>query len=162
MIDPRVYRIAFVPALLAVIVALFSLEPLPPPIEESAAPSTFDARGVATTTRALVELAPDRSPGSPGDAAVADFVEERFRGQPTGSVAEQRFETEIGGEQVELRNVILTLSGESDRGLLILAHRDSINKEGAASSAAATAVLLELADQLGGSRHVQNLSLIHI
>jgi len=157
MINPRVYRIAFVPALLAVIVALFSLEPLPPPIEESPATSTFDARGVAATTRALVELAPDRSPGSSGDAAVADFVEERFRGQRTGSVAEQHFEANIGGEQVELRNVILTLPGESERGLLILAHRDSINEEGAASSAAATAILLELVDQFGGSRHVQNL-----
>lgn len=157
MIDARIYRAAFLAALAALIAALFSVESLPRPLAESEAPNTFETRATADTTRAIVEAAPDRSPGSAGDEDIASFVEERFRGLRTGNVAEQSFMAMVGGDEVELRNVVLTLPGESERRLLILAHRDATNEPGAASSAAATAVLLELAERLSSTRHVQTL-----
>lgn len=160
MIDLRIYRAAFLPALLAGIVLLLSVQARGRPLEESPTPSTFETRATADTTRAIVEAAPDRTPGGPGDEAIAAFVEERFRGLRSGNVSEQRFTADINGEELELRNVILTLPGESERALLIVAHRDAVNEPAAASSAAATAVLLELAERLGASRHIQTLVLV--
>ncbi len=159
VIDLRIYRTVFLAALLAVVVALFSVQAVPSPLAESATPSTFETGAVAEATRAIIEAAPDRTPGGPGDNAIGDFVEEQFRGLRSGNVSEQRFDAEIDGEQRELRNVILTLPGESGRGLLILAHRDGANEPAAASSAAATAVVLELAERLGASRHAQTIVL---
>ena len=56
-----------------------------------------------------------------------------------------------------MRNVILTLPGSSERTILVLAHRDSAEGPGAATSAAATATLLGLADDLGRSRRTKTM-----
>jgi hypothetical protein len=72
-------------------------------------------------------------------------------------VAEQRFDHNFEGEDVELRNVVLTLPGESARSVVVLAARDSASGPGAASSAAATAALLELVDKLRTSSHTKTL-----
>ena len=53
--------------------------------------------------------------------------------------------------------MILTLPGTSGRTILVLAHRDSAGGPGAATSAAATATLLGLADDLGRSRRERTL-----
>ena len=63
----------------------------------------------------------------------------------------------LEGEDVELRNVILTLPGESARSVVVLAARDSADGFGAASSAAATATLLELVEKLRTSSHTNTL-----
>ncbi len=65
--------------------------------------------------------------------------------------------TSFEGEDVELRNLILTLPGESARSVVVLAARDSASGPGAASSAAATATLLELVDKLRTSSHTKTL-----
>ena len=115
MIDPRLYRAAFLPVLAAFVVLMFTIEPVPKPFEQSETTSTFETRDTAAIAREIVELAPQRSPGSEGDDAVADLVEERFRGLGAGVVSEQRFSAGIQGEEAELRNVVLTLPGESDQ-----------------------------------------------
>ena len=161
MVDPRIYRLAFAPALVALVILMFSVEPIPEPVQ---APETFARRlrrrRAATTARRLVELAPERRPGSEDDAAAADEVVESFSAIEAGKVSEQEFEGEFEGEDVDLRNVVLTLPGNSARTIVVVAGRDSPRGSGAASSAAASALLLEMADELGRTSHEKTIVLL--
>jgi hypothetical protein len=157
LIDFRIYRAGFAPALAAVIVLLFALTAPPDPLPGVVAPAEFDELAAARIARQIVETAPERTPGSDGDAAIADLVEQRFTQVDGGSVSEQQFTGEFAGDQVDLRNLILTLPGESARTVVLLAPRDSASGPGAASSAAATATLLELVDQLSTQSHTKTL-----
>ncbi len=75
---------------------MFSVEPIPEPVQ---APETFaadfDGRRAAATARRLVQLAPERAPGSEGDAAAADAVADRFAEIEAGKVSEQQFDGTI-------------------------------------------------------------------
>lgn len=157
MIDQRLYRVAFAPALVAVIVLLFSLQPVPEPLEAPVSLGSFDDEGAAATARDIANTAPERTPGSAGDAEVADLVADSFSGIGSAEVSEQSFASSFDGEDVELRNVIATLPGESERRLVVLAPRDSAAGPGAASSAAATGALIELAQTFGGASHSRTL-----
>lgn len=149
MFDPRIYRAALLPAVAAVILLMFSLERVPPVLDPPVATPTFEGTEAARTARSIVELAPDREPGSAGDTAVGDLVRERFSAIEGGEVAVQDFEATVDGEDTNLRNIVLTLPGDSQRTLLVLAHRDAASAPAAATSAAATAQLLALADAFG-------------
>ena len=153
----RIYRGAFAPALAVFVVLLFSLQGRPSPLPPVVASAEFDQDAAAKIDRQIVDAAPVRTPGSDGDEAIADLVEKRFASVSEGQVAEQRFDHSFEGEDVELRNLILTLPGESARSVVVLAARDSASGPGAASSAAATATLLELVDKLRTSRHTKTL-----
>ncbi len=157
MIDFRIYRAGFLPALVAIVVLLFALQTPPPPLAPVVAPAEFDQDAAAKIARQIVAKAPDRTPGSSGDAAVADLVENRFGAVRDAQVAEQSFGGSFDGRDVGLRNLILTLPGQSPRSVVILASRDSRSGPGAASSAAATGVLLELVKELESSRHTKTL-----
>ena len=157
MIDLRLYRAGFAPALVAVVILLFALEPRPGPLPPVVAPAEFDQSAAARTARQIVETAPVRTPGSSGDAAIARIVERRFARVAEGQVAEQRFQRSFEGEDIGLRNLNLTLPGESPHSVVVLAARDSASGPGAASSAAATAMLLELVDELRNSQHTKTL-----
>ena len=120
MVDPRIYRASFVPALLALIVAMFSLGSRPAPHASDLAPDAFSGADALTDTRAFTQRFPDRRAGSSGDAGLADIVETRFRtlGLET---SRQRFFTDVDGDEQELSNVIGRLRGPTgtppaDRG----------------------------------------------
>jgi hypothetical protein len=151
MLDLRAYRLGFAPALAAVVVLAFSLQGVPEPLEPAVGTAEFDADRAQETTQALLRAAPERQAGTEGAAAGADLVRRSFEEVASGSIAEQRFEASVDGEDVELRNVLLTLPGTSDRAIVVLAGRSSRDGSGAASSAAATGVLIELAAELGVS-----------
>jgi hypothetical protein len=161
VIDPRIYRVAFAPALIALVVLMFSVESIPEPVP---APETFasdfDSRRAAATAREIVEVAPERTPGSPGDDASADLVAERFGEIASGNLSEQQFDGFFDGDEVELRNVILTLPGNSAETIVLLANRDSARGSGATSSAAATALLIEAAAELGRTSHEKTIVLL--
>jgi hypothetical protein len=157
VISFRIYRAAFAPALAMVVVLLFSLQARPAPLPAVVASAEFDERAAARIDRQIVEAAPSRTPGSEGDSTIADLVAKRFSQVSEGQAAEQRFSHSFEGEEVELRNVILTLPGESARSVVVLAARDSASGPGAASSAAATATLLELVEKLRTSSHAKTL-----
>jgi hypothetical protein len=146
LIDFRLYRIAFVPALIAVVVVMFSLEGAPDALEPGTLRGEFDGTRAAALARQIVNTAPDRTPGSDGDSAVADIVADHFGEVTTGAVSEQRYEASYDGEDVDLRNVLLTLPGETDSTVLVVAARDAARSPAAASSAAATGILIELAN----------------
>jgi hypothetical protein len=146
VVDPRIYRASFVPALLALIVAMFSLGSRPAPRVSDLAPDAFSGMDAFVDMRAFMDRYPARTAGSPGDAALGDLVETRFRalGMET---TRQRFFADVDGREQELSNVIGRLRGRSDREVVLMAHRDSVGRPGAAS-ASGTAVLLELAQAL--------------
>jgi hypothetical protein len=161
VVDPRIYRLAFAPALVALVILMFSVEPIPEPVQ---APETFaadfDGRRAAANARRVVELAPERQPGSEGDAATADLVADEFADVGAGKVSEQDFESEFDGEDVDLRNVLLTLPGNEARTIVVVAPRDTARGQGAASSAAATGLLIEMADELGRTSHEKTIVLL--
>jgi hypothetical protein len=150
LVDLRLYMLAFAPAVVALIVLMFSLGGVPAPIAEPVPAGTYQGDAAAGTARQLMRLAPERPAGSAGDAAAADFVAERFREVSGGAVTEQQFDAELDGRDVTARNVLLTLPGNPSRTIVVVAARDSPRGPGAASSAAATGALVELAGSLRG------------
>jgi hypothetical protein len=157
VIDPRIYRAGFLPALVALVVVMFSVEPLPDPLQPPISPAEFEAGPAAHIASQIVHAAPERAPGSEGDAAAADLVTQSFSEIEGGEVSEQPFEGSFDGDDVSLRNVILVLRGESNRQVMVVASRDSAHGIGLASSAAATGALVEIAESFGGARHAKTL-----
>ncbi len=153
MIDGRIYRLGFLPALVVLIAIMFSLGSIPGPLDADLSPTAFDKQAATSNARKIAENFPDRTPGSADDSASADFVTDRFEGVQGGEVSEQRFESDGN----DLRNVILVLPGESERRVVLIAQRDSAEGADAAGSAAATGAMLEIADGYSGTRHRKTL-----
>jgi len=147
VIEPRVYRAAFVPAVLAVVLAMFSFESRPRPLPQGlAADVLFDGAQAAGLAARIATDAPDRRAGAPGDAATAQLVADTFaaRGFTGGSGARatlQRF-THAGHKLV---NVIGRRAGRSRRQIVVVAARDAATTPEAPGSAADTAALMQLA-----------------
>jgi hypothetical protein len=141
VIEPRVYRAAFVPALLALVLTMFSLQSRPPPLPQGlAADVLFDGRVAAAEAARIAETAPDRQPGTAGDRAIADRVARAF------SASEFRLELQRfshAGDQ--LINVIGRRVGSSTRQIVIVADRDAAVVPDATGSASDTAALIQLA-----------------
>jgi hypothetical protein len=161
VIDFRLYRLAFAPTLAAVVAVMFSLQGAPDAIEPASSPGFEDDRAAAVA-RQVVASAPERQPGSAGDAAVADLVAERFAAIAAGAVTQQEFEAEFDDEDVTLRNVLLTLPGGAADTVVVLAPRGTAEGVGAASSAAATGLLIELAEALGNREREETIVLASI
>jgi hypothetical protein len=160
MIDFRIYRAAFIPAVAAFVVMMFSLEGVPAVPDPQIAPASFDGDRARDNVREILALGDDRTPGSEADAGSAAIVLERFEDIEAGTTSRQTFEMDVEGEERQLENVALTLAGESDEVVLVTAPRDSAGGPGAASSAAATAALMELAETLGGTEHIRTFVLV--
>lgn len=160
MIDLRLYRLAWLPAVVAFVTMMFSLDGVPEPIEPQVAPTAFDGDRAQVNARQILNAAAERRPGSDGDRVVGDLVMKRFERIEAGTAASQAFTENVDGEDADLRNVAVTLPGSSDRTILVMAARDSASGPGAASSAAATAALIELAEALGASEHTKTVVLV--
>jgi hypothetical protein len=149
VLDLRVYRAAFVPALLAVFVVAFSLEGRPSPVRTRAVADAFDparAYGTPRVRDSLLELGdafPERLPGSPGDAELADRVGEAFRAAGFQVTATRKQERTVEGK-TGLDTVVGVRPGLSSRRIVVLAHRDALAAPGLAELSG-TAALLELA-----------------
>ncbi|HTE60353.1 MAG TPA: hypothetical protein VK631_08365 [Solirubrobacteraceae bacterium] len=149
MLDNRVYRAAFLPALLALFVVAFSLEGRPSPARTRAVADAFDpsrAYGSPEVRDSLLQLGaafPQRQPGSAGDAALADRVGEVFRAAGFQVSATRAQGRTVEGE-TELETVVGVRPGLSSRRIVVLAHRDSLDAPGLADLSS-TAALLELA-----------------
>ncbi|MBM3667669.1 MAG: M28 family peptidase, partial [Actinobacteria bacterium] len=157
MIDLRLWRLALLLVVPALLVAMFSLRDVPRPLEPTLPPDAFEGSAAATLARDLHALAPEPRPGSDDDAALAEAILERFKQIPSVEVSEQRFEGEAGGEDVELRNLIARLPGQSERQVALLAGRDVLAGSGAASTVASSAAMLEIAAGFAGSTHSKTL-----
>ncbi|MEA2494160.1 MAG: hypothetical protein QOJ29_2071 [Thermoleophilaceae bacterium] len=146
MIEPRIYRAAFIPALFAFVIAMFSLQSRPPSVPQAlAADVLFDGRVALTGTRRLVAAHPDRRPGRDGNLAAAGEVASNLRAQHF-SVLVDRFRE----QGKDLVNVVGRRIGESTRQLVVIAPRDARHVPDLAGSAADTASLIEIARTLEG------------
>jgi hypothetical protein len=149
VLDVRVYRAAFLPALLALFVVAFSLEGRPAPARTRAVADAFDpsrAYGTPDVRDSLLQLGkafPQRRPGSAGDAALADRVGEVFRAAGLQVSTTREKGRTVDGE-TELETVVGIRPGLSNRRIVVLAHRDSLDAPGLADLSG-TAALLELA-----------------
>ena len=151
MLDVRVYRAAFLPALVALFVVAFSLTDRPAGVSSRLAADAFDgvrAYGPSDPPRrdSLRELAdayPHRRPGSPGDRALAARVAGVFRANglrvQTGTV---RGRTADG--PTDLETVVGVRPGLSSRRIVVMAHRDALASP-ALAELSGTAALIELA-----------------
>ena len=157
MIDLRIWRAALLGVPIALIVAMFSLTEVPEPLGSTLPPDAFDPDAATNLARELSSSNPEPVTGSDADAAVADLVESRFTAIPSATVSEQVFDAEVDGEEVELRNLIVVIPGQSDRQVALIAHRDVARGEGTGTSLAATAAMLEIANGFAGSPHRKSL-----
>jgi len=156
--EPRVYRAAFVPALLALVLTMFSLQSRPRPLAQGlAADVLFDGRVAAAETARIVDAAPDRRPGSTGDRRIAGRVEQALD-RRRFSVELQHFEH--AGKR--LVNVIARRAGRSRRQIVVVANRDAAAVPEATGSAADTAALIELGRVLEGRATTKTLVLVSL
>jgi hypothetical protein len=148
VLDGRIYRTAFLPALFALFLAAFALQDRPTPGRSALPPDAFSTDRAFGTTRdkepgSLQGLAaefPDRTPGSPGDEALADYVAEDLAA-PWAEGERATFTVRKTKTTNGLTTVIATRPGASTRRIVVLADRDAPGK----AELSATAVLLELA-----------------
>jgi hypothetical protein len=146
VIEPRIYRAAFVPALLAVVLTMFSFQSRPPALGQGlAADVLFDGNQAAELATRIAADAPDRRPGSRGDLATAQLVADTFEARGFGGAGArpvmQRF-THAGHDLV---NVVGRRAGSSRQQIVIIAARDAAKVPEAPGSAADTAALMQLA-----------------
>jgi hypothetical protein len=157
--EPRVYRAAFVPALLALVLTMFSLQSRPRPLPQGlAADVLFDGRVAAAEAARIVEAAPDRRAGTVGDARTAARVAQALDSSGLQVDDPQRF-THAGERLV---NVIARRAGRSRRQIVIVANRDAATVPEATASAADTAALIELARVLEGRATRKTLVLVSL
>jgi hypothetical protein len=147
VIEPRVYRAAFVPALLAIVLAMFSFESRPRALPQGlAADVLFDGAQAAGLATRIATDSPDRRAGTRGDTATAQLVADAFaaRGFSGGGGSRPRMQhfTHAGHDLV---NVIGMRAGLSRRQIVIVAARDAGSIPDAPGSAADTAALMQLA-----------------
>jgi hypothetical protein len=155
VLDHRVYRAAFVPALVALFIVAFSLTDPAAPRTTLLAPDAFDgqsAYGAADppprdSLRELAQAFPDRRPGSAGDNGLAGRVAQAFRATGFATPADIRRDvfpaTTVDGRR-DLQNVVATRQGLSSHTIVVIAHRDA-PRGPAVADLSATATLIELA-----------------
>jgi len=168
MLNGRLYRATFIPVLLALAIAAFSLTARPLPFVSTLAPDAFGGARAFANLKSLAGEFPDRRPGSPGDQALAARITrllEGLGGTAGGgfSVHTRSFEARTAEGLRSLTTVIAQRPGSTNATpIVILAHRDSVvsyrslGAHGAGAAAGApsgrnqaelsgTAALLELA-----------------
>src|SRR3954468_15960184 len=135
VIEPRIYRAAFLPALLALVLVAFSLESPPKPLDQGlAADALFEGDSAVELVQSLVKAAPDRSAGSAGDHEIADRVAKTFTNNGFTTQVDRWRE-----EDRDLVNVVGRRAGDSTKQIVVLAARDSAGSPDAPASAADTA-----------------------
>jgi len=154
VLDVRVYRAAFLPALIAMFVAAFSLADRPAPTTTALSADAFDSSsafgdGARPQRNSLNELArtfPDRAAGFNGDLRLADRVAQTLS-RREGASRRPAFEvtrSETDWQDARLETVVGVRAGVSSRRIVIVASRDAAGSPGRADLSS-TAALLELA-----------------
>ncbi|MBB4661097.1 hypothetical protein [Conexibacter arvalis] len=147
MLDPRIYRAAFLPVIFALVLVGFSLRDQPPGATTTLAPDAFDGEVALTQLDALAAAAPNREPGSPGDRLVAERVREGLEGIGF-RVRTRRFGAATVDGTRQVASVYGERTGFSSERVLVVAQRDAVGS-GARAQLSGTAALLELARVVG-------------
>ncbi len=150
MFNWRLYRLAFVPVLFALLIAAFSLTPRALPLTSTLAPDAFSGASALAEAKSLAAEFPDRRPGSAGDEALAARITQLLKG--LGGTAGGGFSVHahhyrgetIDGER-SLTTIIAQRPGSTNAApIVILAHRDALAR-GSQAELTGSAALLELA-----------------
>jgi hypothetical protein len=163
VLNGRIYRAAFLPLLLTLAIAGFSLSDRPAPLSSNLAPDAF--QGASAGLQSLAARFPDRRPGSPGDRKLANYVAAVLR--ELGGTARGGFAVathSVRAQTIEGPRTLTTIvaqrpgtSGEPP--IAILAHRDAATAPDR-PELSATAVLLELAHVFAASEARRGIVLV--
>jgi hypothetical protein len=151
MLDPRIYRTALLPVVLAVIVFAFSLSDQQAALTSNLPPVAFSGSNAYASMTALAREYPKRPPGSAADDAIASYVASRLGG-PNGygfEISRSFFRARTANGTRTLENVIGIRAGQQNGSIVVVAHRDSLGSP-ATAELSGTAVLLELARDFSG------------
>jgi hypothetical protein len=151
MLDPRIYRAALVPVLLAAIICAFSLRDRPAPITTTLAPDAFSASRTAGQLADLADAFPVRRAGDAADRALARRVAAEFRGMGPYEVTTRQFTGRTIDGRRGLTTVLARQVGAPGPELVVVAHRDAAGR-GSEAELSGTAVMLELARVVAGGR----------
>jgi hypothetical protein len=151
MLNGRLYRAAFVPFLLALAIAAFSLGSRPPALTSTLAPDAFEGAPAFAELRSMLSQFSRRRPGSAGDQRLARYVAgklEALGGTAGGGFSVRTYE--LSGQTIEGERTLSTVVAQrpgstGEAPILIVAHRDAATR-GAAAELSATAALLELGE----------------
>lgn len=184
MLNPRIYRAAFLPVVVAVMVLAFSFRSEPAALSSNLAPAAFNGQAAFNTTTTLAQHYPNRAPGSPGDDGVARQVAAYFAQQlGAGAVSERDFTADTALGKRTLEDVVAQRAGSSSGRIVVIASRDALAPrsapavpghdsaaaqgqcsrsapECAPASLSGTATLMELARVLAGRTLNRTLELI--
>jgi hypothetical protein len=157
MIDPRIYRAALIPVLLAFALLAFSLENRPQPMRTPVPPDAFQGdrafdRAYEPATGLAARYA-ERRPGSAADDGLAGEVAAQMRAASFSVRTIVHDGDTIDGRR-SLRTVIAERAGTSDERIVVVAHRDAAGRR-AEAELSGTAALLELARIFGAPRQTR-------
>jgi hypothetical protein len=162
MIDLRLYRYALLAVPVVAVIAMFSLRDVPGTLSAGIPPDAFDPASAVPLAKELATTAPNPTPGSAADERLAEQVQAHLAEIDGAEVSEQTFDGSFNGDDVELRNLIATLPGESHRQIALIAPRDVARGSGATTSTAASAALLEIAEGFSGTAHQKTLVFVSV
>jgi hypothetical protein len=158
MIDPRLYRAALIPVLLAFVLLAFSLENRPQPMRTPLAPDAFQGdrafERAYESSEGLADRFAQRRPGSNGDNALAAEIALQMDDAGFRVRTVQREGATIDGRRT-LRTVIARRAGTIDEQIVVVAHRDAAGRR-AEAELSGTAALLELTRIFGASRQARH------
>ena len=151
MLNGRLYRLSWLVALVALLVALLTLES-PGGAPDPPLPPAFDAIAARGLAAQLDDVAPERVPGTAGDQRAADWMADQFAQVPGATaVRRQVFAVTTPRGRVTTQNVYVSLpargSTSSRHALVISAPRDT--PPGVRGAESGSAVLIQLARALG-------------
>jgi hypothetical protein len=165
MLRWRLYRATFVPVVLALAIAAFSLSGGPAGYSSTLAPDAFEGGRAFAELKSLAAAFPDRRPGSAGDDALAARVAhvlEGLGGTAGGGfmVHARSFPAQTIDGKRTLATVIAQRPGSTgSTPIVILAHRDAAAR-GSQAELSATAALLELARAFAASETKRTIVLV--
>src|SRR3954451_2880965 len=158
VIEPRIYRAAFLPALLALVLVAFSLQAAPRAVPQGlAADALFEGTTAVGMVHDIVATSPDRRAGNPGDARLASRVKQAFLSHKFPTTIDRWSE-----DGVPMANVIGRRPGASSKQIVVMAARDASSVPDESGSAADTAALIEFARVFEGRASRRTLGLASV
>ena len=153
MLDPRVYRAALLPVLLALIVVAFSLENRPGPLRTTLTADAFDAARAERLLERLVAEYPDRPAGGAADTRLAGRIAGELRAVMPGVRVQRRvIDAATPDGDRELVTVLAQQPGSAPSAqVVVVASRDAVGR-GSAAQLSGTAALIELARVVAATR----------
>jgi hypothetical protein len=156
VLNGRLYRASFVPLLLVLVIAGFSLSAPAGSLSSTLAPDAFNGPAAFAELQSLAARYPHRAPGSPGDEALAGEIAHTLQGLGSTasggfSVTTRRLRANTTHGWRTLTTVIARRPGLTGATpIVLLAHRDATGPN-ALAELSGTAVLLQLARVLATS-----------